>query len=83
MNIIKKLLVKVFKKAAKKAVDAEIPETKVEMSSTEPADEGAKPQEENGKSKVPVWVIVLKAIAYIIGLILGGFATTSCAGHLL
>ena len=27
----------------------------------------------------PWWVIVLKAIAYIIGLILGGVATTSCA----
>lgn len=27
----------------------------------------------------PWWVIVLKAIAYIIGLILGGAATTSCA----
>ncbi|MBQ2439136.1 MAG: hypothetical protein II267_04565 [Paludibacteraceae bacterium] len=26
----------------------------------------------------PWWVIVLKAIAYIIGLILGGVATTSC-----
>lgn len=24
------------------------------------------------------WIIVLKAIAYIIGLILGGVATTSC-----
>lgn len=27
----------------------------------------------------PWWIIVLKAIAYIIGLILGGVATTSCA----
>lgn len=27
----------------------------------------------------PWWVIALKAIAYIIGLILGGVATTSCA----
>lgn len=29
--------------------------------------------------KDPWWVIVLKAIVYIIGLILGGIGTTSCA----
>ena len=27
----------------------------------------------------PWWVIVLKVIAYVLGLILGGAATTSCA----
>ena len=27
----------------------------------------------------PWWVIVLKVVAYLIGLILGGVATTSCA----
>ena len=32
--------------------------------------------------KEPWWVIALKAIAYIIGLILGGIGTTSCA-HML
>lgn len=31
------------------------------------------------KTGDPWWVIVLKVIAYIIGLVLGGVATTSCA----
>ena len=31
----------------------------------------------------PWWVIVLKVLAYIIGLLLGGAITTSCASHLL
>lgn len=29
------------------------------------------------------WVIVLKVLAYIIGLLLGGAITTSCASHIL
>ena len=31
------------------------------------------------KASDPWWVIVLKVISYIIGLILGGAVTTSCA----
>lgn len=31
------------------------------------------------KETDPWWVIVLKAVVYIIGLILGGIGTTSCA----
>ena len=31
----------------------------------------------------PWWVIVLKVLAYVIGLLLGGVVTTSCAGHIL
>ena len=31
------------------------------------------------KANDPWWVIVLKVISYIIGLILGGAVTTSCA----
>lgn len=34
-------------------------------------------------AKDPWWVVVLKVIAYLIGLILGGVATTSCAGQIL
>lgn len=34
------------------------------------------------KEKDPWWVIVLKAVAYIIGLILGGIGTTSAANAL-
>ena len=34
------------------------------------------------KEKDPWWVIVLKAIAYIIGLILGGVGTTTAANAL-
>ena len=42
-----------------------------------------KAQEAGINAKDPWWVIVLKVIAYLIGLILGGVATTSCAGHIL
>ncbi len=31
----------------------------------------------------PWWVIVLKVLAYLIGLLLGGAITTSCASHIL
>ena len=31
------------------------------------------------KASDPWWVIALKVVAYLIGLILGGVATTSCA----
>lgn len=33
------------------------------------------------KPKDPMWIIILKVIAYIIGLLLGGVVTTSCASH--
>jgi len=42
-----------------------------------------KAQEAGIKAKDPWWVIVLKALAYIIGLLLGGAVTTSCASHLM
>jgi hypothetical protein len=38
-----------------------------------------KAQEAGVKANDPWWVIVLKIIAYIIGLVLGGAVTTSCA----
>ena len=38
-----------------------------------------KAQEAGVKTNDPWWVIVLKVIAYVLGLILGGAATTSCA----
>lgn len=38
-----------------------------------------KAQEAGVKTNDPWWVIVLKVIAYLIGLILAGAATTSCA----
>lgn len=36
----------------------------------------------NVNEKDPWWVILLKVLAYAIGLILGGIGTTSCA-HML
>ena len=38
-----------------------------------------KAQEAGIKANDPWWVIVLKVIAYLIGLILAGAVTTSCA----
>ena len=38
-----------------------------------------KAQEAGIKTNDPWWVIVLKVLAYIIGLILAGAVTTSCA----
>jgi hypothetical protein len=35
------------------------------------------------KTNDPWWVIVLKVVAYIIGLLLGGTLTTSCVSHLV
>ena len=40
-----------------------------------------KAQEAGIKTNDPWWVIVLKVLAYIIGLLLGGAVTTSCASH--
>ena len=40
-----------------------------------------KAQEAGLKTNDPWWVIVLKVIAYLIGLLLGGAMTTSCASH--
>jgi hypothetical protein len=42
-----------------------------------------KAQEAGIKITDPWWVIVLKVIAYVIGLLLGGAITTSCASHIL
>ena len=42
-----------------------------------------KAQEAGIKTKDPWWVIGLKIIAYIIGRILGGAATTRCASLVL
>ena len=41
-----------------------------------------KAQETGVKSNDPWWVIVLKIVAYAIGLILAGVATTSCTSML-
>ena len=38
-----------------------------------------KVQQAGIKTTDPWWVIVLKVVAYIIGLLLGGAVTTSCA----
>ena len=42
-----------------------------------------KAQEAGVNANDPWWVIVLKVLAYLIGLLLGGAVTTSCASHLL
>ena len=42
-----------------------------------------KAQESGVKSNDPWWVIVLKVLAYLIGLLLGGAVTTSCASHFM
>ena len=42
-----------------------------------------KAQEAGVKSKDPWWVVVLKVLAYLIGLLLGGAVTTSCASALM
>ena len=34
------------------------------------------------KTNDPWWIIVLKVVAYIIGLIVAGVATTGCASHI-
>lgn len=45
-------------------------------------DDPQKAQEAGITTKDPWWVIVLKVLAYIIGLLLGGAVTTSCASHI-
>lgn len=42
-------------------------------------DDPQKAQEIGIKTNDPWWVIVLKVLAYLIGLLLAGAATTSCA----
>ena len=42
-----------------------------------------KAQEAGVKANDPWWVIVLKILAYVIGLALGGTVITSCASHIL
>jgi hypothetical protein len=41
-----------------------------------------KAQEAGVKTSDPWWVIVLKILAYVVGLLLGGAVTTSCASHI-
>jgi len=41
-----------------------------------------KAQEAGVKTNDPWWVIVLKILAYVVGLLLGGAVTTSCASHI-
>lgn len=41
-----------------------------------------KAQASGVKTNDPWWVIVLKVLAYLIGLLLGGAVTTSCVGHI-
>lgn len=40
-----------------------------------------KAREVGVKTNDPWWVIVLKVVTYIIGLLLGGTLTTSCMSH--
>ena len=42
-----------------------------------------KAQEVGVRINDPWWIIVLKVLAYIIGLLLGGAVTTSCASTIL
>ena len=42
-----------------------------------------KAQEAGIKVNDPWWVIVLKVISYLIGLLLGGVVTLSCVAHLI
>ena len=42
-----------------------------------------KAQQAGLKVNDPWWIVVLKVIAYLIGLLLGGVVTTSCAGHII
>ncbi len=58
---------------------------KIKLSQQQIADilsDPAKAQEAGVKTNDPWWVIVLKILAYAIGLILAGAATTSCS-HLV
>lgn len=42
-----------------------------------------KAREVGVKTNDPWWVIVLKVVTYIIGLLLGGTLTTSCVSHFI
>lgn len=82
-KFFKKILEKVIKKAVKKAVNADVPEVEPVEPSLEQELDPDKVPDVTVKTKDPWWVIVLKVLAYIIGLILGGVVTTSCASHIL
>ena len=79
-KFIQKLLQKFIKKAVKKAVTTEVPEVEPVVHDAE-AEVVPNNAQTGVKSKDPWWVIVLKVIAYIIGLILGGVVTTGCVSH--
>jgi hypothetical protein len=82
-KLFQSILEKLLKKAFKKAVSNEVEDPELTVPATESEVEPTKSQETSVKPKDPWWVLVLKVIAYIIGLILGGVVTTSCAGHIL
>ena len=84
---MKKIIVKLLKKAINKSVNKEgsnsyVPEVKTLEPDFEPEHDSDKVPTVTVESKYPWWVIVLKVLAYIIGLILGGVVTTSCASHI-
>lgn len=86
---MKKLFQKVLQKLVKKAVKKAVNNDEVVVPEVEPVEPGFeqefdpdKVQDVTVKSKDPWWVIVLKVLAYIIGLILGGVVTTSCVSHI-
>lgn len=81
-KLFKKILEKLIKKAVKKAVIAEVPEVEPIEPGFESELNTTKVPDVTVKGKAPWWVIVLKVLAYIIGLILGGVVTTSCASHI-
>lgn len=80
-KLIKKLLSKVFKKVINKKVAEAVAEASVEpiVPGEKPAGDSKKAQEAGVRATDPWWVIVLKVLAYIIGLVLAGAATTSCS----
>lgn len=85
-KIFQKLLAKFIKKAINKSVKKEesnsyAPEMKALEPDFEPEHDSEKIPDVTVESKYPWWVIVLKVLAYVIGLILGGVVTTSCASH--
>ena len=83
MNIFKKIISKLVKKAVKKTIEVTVENPNLTVPATESEVNVNNAQEPSVKPKDPLWVIVLKVLAYIIGLILGGVATTSCASALM
>lgn len=85
-KLFQKFLAKLVKKAINNSDNKEesnsyAPEVKTLEPGFEPEQDSDKVPNVTVESKYPWWVIVLKVLAYIIGLILGGVVTTSCASH--